>query len=288
MKITIECFDEHCCGLGEGPVWDHANGALWWIDSLAPRLFRRTLGAADSDSWALPASTVGSLAPREDGGLILAMDQGFYAFSPADVAIETIATPLAGRAHLRFNDGKVDPFGDFVAGGMNIDHREHDNCPMYRLSPGFEVVEVLDGFDCFNGPCFSADGDLMYASGRRDGVIEVFDYGPSRMPRNARALLEGCNPDGATVDAEGCIWSAQWDDACVLCITPDGAIDRRVEIPGQIVSSVMFGGPGLDLLFLTTVGAKVHGARANAPGAGQTLVIHGLGVRGRAEPVFGG
>ncbi len=286
--MRISELNDHQCHLGEGPLWDVAEQALYWVDSYAPRLFRYDNASARTVSWDLPGRQVGSIAVRERGGLILAMDQGFYAFEPQTGAVETIAIPLAGREGLRLNDGKVDPFGSFVAGGMNIDYRQSENCPMFRLSPQLEVEEILDGFDCFNGPCFDDAGDLLYVTGRDAGVIEVFDYGPGQAPRNGRVLLEDCNPDGATVDAEGFIWSAQWDSECLLRIAPDGRVDTRLEIPGQVVSSVMFGGAVLDRIFVTTVGDEVHGAVPTGELPGRLLVIEDSGFRGRAEPRFKG
>jgi sugar lactone lactonase YvrE len=257
--MKIYALDDQQCHLGEGPLWDVTEQAQ-----------------------------VGSLALRERGGLILAMDQGFYAFEPQTGEVEAIAIPLAGRQGLRLNDGKVDPFGSFVAGGMNIDYRQSENCPMFRLSPRLEVEQILDGFECFNGPCFDEAGDLLYVTGRDEGVIEVFDYGPAQKPRNGRVLLAGCNPDGATVDAEGFIWSAQWDDECLLRISPDGEVDMRLQVPGQIVSSVTFGGNELDQIFVTTVGDEVHGAVPAGESPGRLLVIEDSGFRGRAEPRFKG
>lgn len=286
MKVSI--LDEACCHLGEGPVWDAAAGALYWVDSYAPRLYRRDFASARTRSWALPGNAVGSLAPREQGGLILAMDQGLYAFDTDSGTIESIVQPLEGNAGLRLNDGKVDPFGCFVTGAMNIDYTQRQNCSMYRLSPDLELSEILDGFVCFNGPCFSADGGLLYVTGRDESAIEVFDYGPGQTPGNGRVLLGNCNPDGATVDAEGYIWSAQWDDACIIRITPDGVIDKRLEFPGQVVSSVMFGGAKLDLIFVTTTAGEVHGVSPGAERAGRVLVVSGSGYRGREEPLFRG
>jgi sugar lactone lactonase YvrE len=101
-------------------------------------------------------------------------------------------------------------------------------------------------------------------------------------------LLQDCNPDGATVDAEGFVWSAQWDDACLLRIAPDGSVDTRLEIPGQVVSSVMFGGADLNSIFVTTIGDSVHGATPVGDAPGRVLVIEGSGFRGRAEPRFKG
>ncbi len=286
--MKISALSEHLCRLGEGPVWDHETATLYWVDSLAPALHRYEFGNGEVSAWPLPGGSVGSIAPRERGGVVLAMDQGFYAFTPEAGGIELLAAPLEGRDGVRFNDGKVDPFGSFIAGGMNVDGSARENCPLLRLSPDLEVTELLDGFACCNGPCFSADGEKFYVTGRADGVIEVFDYGPQQMPRNGRPLISDCNPDGATVDAEGFVWSAQWSDACVLRIAPDGKVDRRLDVPGEIVTSVMFGGPELDLIYVTTLGIEAYGARPQSATAGRVLVIEDAGVRGRPEPRFKG
>ena len=234
MKISV--LNDVCCHLGEGPVWDAAAEALYWVDSYGPTLYRNDFASGRTRSWPLPGKAVGSLAPRQQGGLILAMDQGLYAFDADSGALDSIAQPLAGREELRLNDGKVDPFGSFVTGAMNIDYTQDQNCSMYRLSPELELSEILDGF----------------------------------------------------IDAEGYIWSAQWDDACIIRIAPDGVIDKRLDFPGQVVSSVMFGGPQLDLIYVTTTSGEVHGVTPVADSAGGVLVVSGTGYRGRPEPLFKG
>ena len=269
-------------------MWDPLEEALYWVDSLDPTLYRHDYESSRTHSWTLPGDSVGSLALRATGGLLLAMDQGLYLFEPGNGQLESVAEPLAGKAGLRLNDGKVDPFGYFVTGAMNIDFRQNVDCAMYRLSPDFEVSEILHGFSCFNGPCFSADGDQLYVTGRDESVIEVFDYGRDELPRNGRVFLGGCNPDGATVDEDGYLWSAQWDDACIIRVAPDGTIDRRIEFAGQVVSSLTFGGPDLDLIYVTTTGGEVHGVAPAALQPGRVLVVSGAGYRGRAEPLFGG
>ena len=286
--MKIAALSEHCCHLGEGPLWDPLGAALYWVDSFGPTLYRYDYGNSRTRSWTLPGDTIGSLAVRAKGGLLLAMDQGLYLFDPDNGRLQSVAEPLAGKDGLRLNDGKVDPFGYFVTGAMNIDFRQNVDCAMYRLSPNLELSEILHGFSCFNGPCFSANGNQLYVTGRNESEIEVFDYGRDALPRNGRVLLGGCNPDGATVDADGYLWSAQWDDACIIRVAPDGTIDRRIEFAGQVVSSVTFGGPDLDLIYVTTTGGEVHGAAPTAAQPGRVLVLSGAGYHGRAEPFFAG
>ena len=151
-----------------------------------------------------------------------------------------------------------------------------------------ELSEILHGFTCFNGPCFSADGGRLYVTGRDESAIEVFDYGCEQLPANGRVLRGDCNPDGASVDTEGFVWSAQWDDACIIRIAADGSVDARIDFPGQVVSSVMFGGPELDQIIVTTTSVEVHGVAPTAARAGRVLVVSDSGYRGRAEPMFKG
>ena len=101
--------------------------------ALARRSIASTEASGEVETWRLPTDTIGSLAVREKGGLILAMDQGFYAFDPDRERLDLIAEPLAGRKGIRFNDGKVDPNGRFIAGGMNISHEDHDH--LSRIPP---------------------------------------------------------------------------------------------------------------------------------------------------------
>ena len=155
-------------------------------------LYRHDFASASTRSWPLPGHTIGSLAVRASGGLILAMDQGLYMFDPESGDLESIAQPLAGKDGLRLNYGKVDPFGYFVTGAMNIHFRQNLTGSMYRLSPDLELTEVLDGFSCFNGPCFSANGDRLYLTGRDECAIEVFDYGCNELPTNGQVLLANC------------------------------------------------------------------------------------------------
>ncbi|MEM7124130.1 MAG: SMP-30/gluconolactonase/LRE family protein [Pseudomonadota bacterium] len=287
--MEIVPVSHHRCKLGEGPVWDVADQMLFWVDGLAPALFRHDPASGATDRWALPARTVGSLAVRANGGVVLAMEQGFYSFDLDSWTATTLSEPMAGQADVRLNDGKVDRMGRFLAGGMNRDY-VGDTDPkgvLYRLDHDGGVTALLDGFICFNGPCFSPDGRTLYVTGRDTSVIEAFDYDQaSGTLGEGRVLISGINPDGATVDADGYVWSAQWDDACLLRITPDGAIDTRIDVPDQTVTSVMFGGPDLDIIFVTT--ALLDDADSPIPDAGRTLAIHGSGYRGVAEHRFGG
>jgi L-arabinonolactonase len=286
LKISI--LSEHRCQLGEGPLWDPLDQCLYWIDSLGPALYRYDERTQKTQHWELPGQSIGSLAIREQGGLILAMDQSIYCFDPVDGSVVQAVQLLDKHSGTRLNDGKVDRSGSFLTGSMNSDPEDDLNCSMYRVNPDFSVDALLDGFQCFNGPCLSVGGDRLYFTGRRGGLIESCDYHSETGLSNLKEFYDDCNPDGATVDADGFIWSAQWADQSVIRISPEGKLDRCIEMPGYIVSSVAFGGANLDKLFLTTVATEWHGDRSDAKDAGATFVITDSGYRGLPEPFFNG
>ena len=59
-------------------------------------------------------------------------------------------------------------------------------------------------------------------------------------------------PDGMTVDSDGCVWSAFWNGGRIVQYGPDGTERRRISFPARKVSSVTFGGPDYDTMYVTT------------------------------------
>src|SRR5687768_18418551 len=64
--------------LGEGPVWDSRSQTLYWLDILNKRIF------ANADLLLELDGLAGCLAPRKNGGLVLALsnaDEGRFSFA---------------------------------------------------------------------------------------------------------------------------------------------------------------------------------------------------------------
>ena len=286
--MQIERIGDISCRLGEGPLWDALEQALYWVDAPATMLHRVDWATRITQSWQLPGPNIGSLALHQDGGAVIAMDRGFYRFDFDTGQATLIEQVLDPAQTVRFNDGKTDRQGRFIAGSMDLDEGQRRPIGVvYQLDGRLEPKQLLDGFGCFNGPCFSPPGNTFYCTGRRGAAIEAFDYDlDDGVLSRPRVLIDDdLNCDGATVDTDGCLWSAQWDRASVQRITPDGVRDRHVEIPGQCVSSVMSGGPNLDIMFVTTV-ASYPGAKFDSPDAGSVFALHGIGCEGIAESRF--
>ena len=117
MAITIEKIDGVKNNLGEGPVWDVAEKALYWIDGAAPALYRLDSKSNDIKSWKMPKQ-IGSFALREKGGAVLALSDGFYLFDFASGDAKPVGDPVA-KPGTTFNDGKTDARGRFIAGTLD-------------------------------------------------------------------------------------------------------------------------------------------------------------------------
>jgi L-arabinonolactonase len=290
--MKIEILVDVKTTLGEGPLWDVQEQRLYWVDSMDGRVFRCTADGRELRAWEV-GQKIGSMCLRQKGGAILSLQRGFHRLDLASGAVELIHDPEPGKADNRLNDGKVDRQGRFIAGSMDT-QEAGPNGALYRLDPDMTVTKLEEGIVVSNGPCWSADGRTFYFTDTWSGQISAYDYDTATGAiANKRAFAkmnhEGAGFDGATVDAEGCVWSAHVYVGKLVRYTPDGAIDRVIDMPVKKVTSVMFGGPELDVLYVTSM-AKPPLPRF--PGDGQDrgalFAITGLGIRGLPEARFAG
>jgi len=89
------------------------------------------------------------------------------------------------------------------------------------------------------------------------------------------------------VDAEGYIWSAFVTSGQVARLTPAGKLDLVIDMPCSRPTSVMFGGPDLEDIYITSI-SESHNMKVEGPDDGGLFVIQGLGIKGVPEPRFKG
>ncbi|MFF7734755.1 SMP-30/gluconolactonase/LRE family protein [Streptomyces sp. NPDC007984] len=268
--------------LGEGPTWDAANGRLLWIDILGSRLHtydpatgRRTVRRTEQH--------IGAVKPRAGGGLVLNLRDGIGLLDPDGGFRWLHHEPVPGR---RANDAAVAPDGALWAGTMRYDEAPGGGT-LSRVTGDGSVVVVLDDVAVSNGTGWSPDGRRMYYVDSPTRRVDVFDHADGRITgrRTLTEIEEGAGfPDGLTVDAEGCVWVALWQGSAVRRYTPDGDLDRVVELPVPLVTACAFGGPDLSDLYITTARVGLTDPPALA---GSLFVVPGAG-KGLAQPPFAG
>lgn len=297
MKPAVECVARVDNTLGEGPWWDAAGQALWWVDAWQSRVWRLDAGATQATFLALPAplagEPIGSMVLDVEGRLVCAMRRDFWRVDPSTGAASLLAEGERGRPPTnRLNDGKCDRAGRYWCGSLNTDWR-HASGALYRLDPDGRVDCVIDAHGISNGIAFSPDDRVFYFADTSAGVVWRFDFDlASGTIGNRRMFIDMRDApgqlDGATVDAEGNYWSALFGAAAVACFDPDGRLVRRIEVPTRHPTMCTFGGAALDTLYVTTARRFLEPAELAAqPLAGSLLAIHGLGVRGLPETRFG-
>lgn len=291
--MQIECVVPSRSKLGEGAVWDDRARVLWWVD-IGPGLvhcFNPATGGNDSWDFGEP---VGCLAVREGGGLVVAAKSGFWFFDPATGARQKLSDPEADRPQNRFNDGTTDMQGRFWAGSMKDGGDPERRGRFYRLDPDLSVTPWKDGIFTTNGLAFAPDGKTMYFSDSNpaERTIWACDYdtdtgtpGTPRVFFDTRSVAG--RPDGGTVDADGCYWQAGVSGWQIYRITPDGRLDRTIDMPVEKPSKPMFGGPDLDILYVTSLGVGLTEG-TDQPEAGSLFAITGLGVQGVRQARFPG
>lgn len=290
--MRIEVLVDVKTTLGEGPLWDVEEQRLYWIDSFDGRVFRCTPDGRELRAWDVPQK-IGSMCLRKSGGAVVSLARGFHFLDFRTGEVSPIVDPEPERPNNRLNDGKVDKRGRFIAGSMDT-MEEGPNGALYRLDADLVVTKLAGDIIVSNGPCWSPDGNTFYFTDTWSGEISAYDYDQAsgtvvdkrcfcRIPADGGAF------DGATVDAEGCVWSAHVYAGRIVRYRPDGSVERVIEMPVKKVTSVMFGGPDLDVLYVTSM-ANPPLPRFPGDGVlrGSLFAIRDLGVRGVPEPRFAG
>lgn len=284
------------CVLGEGPVWDHRIGVLWFTDIQQAQLLCWRWDSKRLERFDLPAR-LGSLGLTSDTRqLVCAFASGFAMFEPATGACDWLFRTEPEYRGVRMNDGRVDRSGNFWAGSMVEDDRiaPPQRGSLYRLGAavGAAPVPLLDGISISNSICFSPDGLQMYFADTPTQEIVVYDYsanGGSLSNRRIFARLSGdAFPDGSDVDADGRLWNAEWGSGRVTAYYPDGEIYAQIALPVSQPTCVAFGGPELCHLFITTAREGLSRDAATAEPQAGDVFVYQTDISGVKAPLFAG
>ena len=264
MKLQMDLLlPDHRDEVGESPIWSSTEQALYWVDIEGRKLHRWTYADQHVQSWDA-VERPACIALHAAGGLIAGMDTGVFYLQP-QVGGTLAATLLAGVDHpqpgMRFNDGRCDRQGRFWAGTMVRDMSLAQAAGSLYCMDAQRVLSapLVQGLVTQNGLGFSPDGKTMYLSDSHPSRQQIWQL-PLRDDGSLgeRSLFVDMRelpgrPDGGAVDADGCYWICGNDAGVVHRFTPDGRLDRSIAVPASKPSMCSFGGPGLDVLFITTI-----------------------------------
>lgn len=288
MHMVRVFYDEPML-LGECPLWEPREGALYWIDIEGRAVHRYIEIQRQHTMWNLP-SEPGCIA-RAESGLVVAMRTGISTLDTRSGDLRQIAPAPFDGATQRFNDGRCDPMGRLWVGTIH-EPRDGPKATLFCLEDG-QLRDASLPVTVSNGLAFSPDGSTLYHADTSAHVIKAYNYqlrtgqvGPGKIFRQFDTTRDenyGGRPDGAAVDSEGAYWVAMYEGGRILRLSPDGAILAEFPLPVRCPTMVAFGGQDMRTLFITTVSFKrtAEELRSN-PLSGKVLQM-GVDVPGRVE-----
>jgi sugar lactone lactonase YvrE len=292
-RVDVACVVKAHAIIGEGPVWSVREQRLYWVDIAEKKAHVFNPADGSNQTFELP-DLVTSATPRKSGGLVLTLRKSLAFFDPLTHKLDILPDAEPDKPGNRFNDAKCDRQGRLWGGTMGNVDWDSPVGSLYRFDGNRKLTRMEEGICCSNGLGWSPDGTTLYFAESFRHKIHAYDFDPATgniARRRLFASLEGKGsafPDGLTVDAEGFVWSAQPVFGRLVRYDPKGGIERIIELPVSRGTSCMFGGPDLDVLYVTTMrGALSEEELASEPLAGSLLALR-PGVRGIAETEYAG
>lgn len=282
-------YDPRPCALGEGPLWHPLRGQLFWFDIIGKRLLSRLGDVPYEWQFDQHVSAAGWIDAQT---LLIATETGLEQFNIETGNRQPLTALEADNPVTRSNDGRADAHGGFWIGTMGK-NAEPDAGAIYRYYQG-ELRQLFPKITISNAICFAPDGRTAYFTDTVKRIIwrQMLDEKsgwPMGEPEPHIDLREaGLNPDGAVIDAQGCLWSAQWGAGRVARYGLDGQLLQSLEIPAAQASCPAFGGADLTRIFVTSASVGLAANAPDADAAGKTYVLQ-TDIKGQAEhPVICG
>lgn len=284
--------------LGECPLWSGREGRLYWIDIDGRAVHCLDPSSETTETRRLPGRPGSVVLTDDPDRLVVATEHELVdlTWSTGEVTSRLDLEP-AGPGK-RLNDGRCDPAGRFWVGSMDDPPTElSGRGRLHRIDAGADgelsAAEQRSGIGVSNGAAFTPDGRTMYWADSLRDTVWAYDLDPDTGERrNERVFLDfqllPGRPDGACVDEAGCYWVACVMGWAVLRATPDGRVDRIVEMPVEMPTMPAFGGDGLDTMYVTSISNGGSFEAAEGKDLAGSLFALDVGVSGLPEPYFAG
>jgi D-xylonolactonase len=254
-QYPIEVVADYGDLCGEGPLWDDQQRILYWTD-IDGKKFYRLLWKEQRHELVHEGFQVNGACMQQGGGFVVTNSSGVWLWNPPSKPT-LLASEAEGQECL-LNDCIADPEGRVYSGSYHF-NPNGVAAPsfLFRVDTDGSVHVADEGIQFSNGLALSPDGSTLYFSDTVARCIYSYKrHGDTGKLSDRRVFVrlprEEGFPDGLTVDSEGFLWCAHWFGACITRYDPDGKRERKVTLPATQTSSLAFGGPDLDVIFVTS------------------------------------
>ncbi len=243
--------------LGECPIWSIEEQALYFVDIKGRAVHRFEPATGAHRTFPMPEE-IGCIGFRKGGGFIAGFRSGLWLLDADGKRTQKLADNPEDQRTSRFNDGRVDPAGRFLAGTID-EPKDGGRAHLYRYDRR-GLATLAGGLLTSNGVAFSPDGRVLYHSDTPTFTVWRYAYDPATgeaSDKTVFARLEPSEtdrgrPDGAAVDREGCYWTALFEGGRIQRYAPDGRLLAEYPVPARCPTMVCFGGPDRTTLYVTS------------------------------------
>ena len=224
---------------------------------------------------------------KEDDKLITAFENGFAIYEPETSKIQWLSKPETLSNGIRLNDGRVGPDGRFWAGSMhesNMDEKDLSRTGLFKLDHNGQADFIRSGLNITNSTCWDPSRNRMYYSDSTAQEIyySTYDLKTGALGPQVKFIkLEKGHPDGAVIDIDGNLWVTIWGDSKVICFDPMGQSLAVLPIPVPQPSCLTFGGPSMNLLFVTSARTELTRQDLVSHSSSGAVFVYETNVMGR-------
>lgn len=274
--------------LGEGPMWDKKYNRLYWVDIIGRSLKYYDVSGGQIITKRM-SGPISSVAQSKSGKLYITMGHGFYSIDSFSNNVKLLYEIEVDVKDNRFNDGKVDPYGNYWAGTMDINQKDATGS-LYVFHRNGKIIRILEDLTVSNGLSWNLKEMKFYHIDSPTRKIRVFDYIRDGGISNGKVSIDFRDqkgvPDGMTIDDEGMLWIAHWGGSRISRWDPtQGKKIDEIQLPALNITSCTFGGKDLDELYVTSRTLTEAQKREDKDIGGSLFCIR-TGVRGVETQCF--
>lgn len=282
MKI----LSDRRCMIGEGPVWNEFDNALYHVNAYGPNEICRIDLADGTNTVCKLDFGVAAIGFTKKGEFLISCNDGAF------VLKDGVRVPLYDRETVEIkygNDAKVGPDGRFYVGTQSsrrVGAGDGIDGKLYSIDQNGEVKVLLDGLILSNGFGWSMDEKRFYHTDSDTSVIKEYDFcGESGELSFTGRQISVPGVDGFTIDQNDLLYAACWGKGHIAVVdTADMRIREYIDVPAKIPASCCFAGRDMDKLVVVT--ATLGADPQKDKNAGYTFICDAK-TKGRKPYLFG-
>ncbi|XP_072381760.1 regucalcin-like isoform X2 [Diabrotica undecimpunctata] len=286
--------------VAEGPHWDHKKQCLYFVDFVEGTICKYVPSTKKFTKAKIGDYNVSLVIPvkNKNNEFVVGLNNSVAVVewdgeSPNVSSVKKLYEVDVGTPNI-LNDGKCDKKGRLWAGTMGgtprtLNELVPENGTLYSFSNN-TTTPHRTGVNLSNGLAFDYKRGKMYYTDTFSFKVDQYDFDIIEGTiSNMKTIFTITNEenfcDGMTLDADGNIWLAVFASSRVYQIDPSkpDTVLRTVELPAAQITSVAFGGPNLDELYVTSAHFT---DRPTGESPGSIFRVTGLNIKGLPADEF--